>query len=260
MLCDLWGIKDTFDKPTKPETTKETPKSATECTDTPNNTSSSPSVVAKKWTEIESCLHKINDMVRAFYLVRFAQLTYLINQSNWFALSFDESTSKVCSKSYLSIVIAYRDRAAHKNRNHFMKLKPLFGGDAATITQAILSFLNDDLGVDGDRFVCVTGDNCSTNTGSISGVFVRLIAVFTALFSMGCMAHRLALAISGALFLLSYFVALEKIIRRLITWARASPKRAGELTAAANEIEEKAKQVGVMHRIRWLSRENVSKT
>eukprot|EP01083_Nonionella_stella_P269492 911905_1 len=58
MLCDLWGIKDTFNKPTKPETTKETPKSATECTDTPNNTSSSPSVVAKKWTEIVAKLRR----------------------------------------------------------------------------------------------------------------------------------------------------------------------------------------------------------
>eukprot|EP01083_Nonionella_stella_P103850 297042_1 len=50
-----------------------------------------------------SYLHKINDMVRAFYLVRFAQLTYLINQSNWFALSFDESTSKVCLNSCFKV-------------------------------------------------------------------------------------------------------------------------------------------------------------
>ena len=122
-----------------------------------------------------------------------------------------------------------------------------------------IAFLIDEMQIIPDRVICCTGDNCSTNTGSKGGVFVQLKVIFASLFSLGCFAHKLALMIAAALLLLGYFVALQIIIKRLIKWARSGHIKVAEIARTAKKVEENAKKITILHRIRWLAQESVMK-
>eukprot|EP01084_Bolivina_argentea_P313693 543251_1 len=204
-----------------------------------------------------SYLWAINDMVAAIYIVRYNEIKYTIQQSNWFGVTEDESQSKVASTGYLSLACKYRDRFAHKNCHHQVKLKALKGQKAVTLANATIEFVNQDLELEDDNFLCITGDNCATNTGHRGGVFKLVQDVFMFILIFGCFAHKLALAISAALLLLPYFVAIEIIVKRIIKWARAGANRSRELVEAAETVEEDARKIGIIHKIRWLGRLNV---
>ena len=93
--------------------------------------------------------------------------------------------------------------------------------------------------------------------GWINGVVARLKRLYEKIFTFGCYAHKLALWLCAALQIIVNFLALEKLIKLLITWARKSPKRARRLAQIATETENKFKKLGLIHCTRWLSREIV---
>ena len=202
----------------------------------------------------------INDMVSSFYFVRYNEVKSIIQMSNWYGIEFDESTSKVAPTSFLAITLSYRNRIDHTFETKHVKLSELESGDADAISSNIIHFIDKDLELKPYRFLSATGDNCSTNMGSKGGVMVKLQVVYAWLLILGCYAHKLALIITGCLIGLSHYKLLEMAIKRLITWARSGPKKAREISNAAKEIEEKAKKIGIIHKIRWLSKEKVMKS
>ena len=115
----------------------------------------------------------------------------------------------------------------------------------------------DEWEIKSERILACTADNCSTNLGRKNGVLKLLSSFFGAFLAIGCLAHKMQLFVAASLLYLVYFVALENIIFKLISYIRGASSRASSLKELCKLTNESNNNIKIIHKIRWLSRADV---
>ncbi|XP_060573920.1 zinc finger protein 862-like isoform X2 [Ruditapes philippinarum] len=132
-----------------------------------------------------------------------------VKVSPWYSIMIDETTD-ITVVSEMIIYIRYLKDGVSKT--DFIGILPLPDGKADTITETLVTFLTEDLGLQLEKMCALGSDGAKVMVGRQNGVAAQLRRRVPHLVNNHCVAHRLALAVGQAAKGVPYLQKFKDII------------------------------------------------
>ncbi|XP_062260281.1 E3 SUMO-protein ligase KIAA1586-like [Platichthys flesus] len=170
------------------------------------------------------------------------------------SITLDEST--VHGRSYMIIYMRCDVTGNGDVENDFLDIVELEKGDAASIYNALKDSLQK-VGIEAEflkrNFISIATDGAAVLTGRHTGLIQKLQQDFPKLQGVHCLAHRLELAVTDSLKVVSGCNHFEIFISKLHSLYHQSTKNAKELEKAAVELNMQILKIGKVFTIRWVA-------
>ena len=175
-----------------------------------------------------------------------------LHLSESISIMIDESTDVSVLKQ---LVIYSRGVVGGTLECHFLGIRDLSDGRAATIETAVLEFL-EEKDFDIANVSSLGSDGAAVMTGRKDGVATRLRRLNSNLISIHCVAHRLALAAGQASQSVPYLRRFKEILSSLFYFYHNSSVRQAGLTQIQTVLGDVALRLKQAKDVRWLSHQS----
>lgn len=199
------------------------------------------------WYGFEEIVKSMKESIRI-------NLFKLIQQSQYFSISIDESTDRVMD-SHLIIYAHFIKQETFEYRARFLGLIPLKEKTGENIFNCIEEFINNH-GLNMSRIIGFASDGASNMVGTEKGVSTRIKDLNPYLFQNHCICHRLHLTIKDTDSSIGDIMNLNDTLRKLYNFLAKSSKKLLELKEYEKIREEKQLKILRFFDIRWLSKFN----
>jgi hypothetical protein len=187
--------------------------------------------------------HEAKDIIECISQDLETQCIDRIRQDLIYSLILDESTD-ISTESHLVIYVKYFDEEMRKINTQFLKLLKLNAGDAKSIYDTVLSYMNTNQ-LSTIKLMGFGSDGCSTMLGSNKGVFTKLKEDNPFMLNNHCVMHRLQLCIKD----LGELVIVQKVndlVSDIYLHFCRSAKRSADLQSTQKEAGLPALQTPIL--------------
>ncbi|PNH06651.1 Zinc finger protein [Tetrabaena socialis] len=191
------------------------------------------------------------DMMGCISRVLDEELLAAVRRSPVTGIMIDESTDRSV-QSHIAFYVTYLTEA-NDVKIRFLQMENLAAASAEAIATAVMDVLKDN-DVDVKNVLSFTSDGCSVMTGCRTGVAKRLEAENAFMVAVTCVAHKLALCVSGLVKDCAELVAYDKLLGEIATYFSKSCQRLDSLKEVQAMLGEPVLVMLKKHNIRWLSR------
>ena len=175
------------------------------------------------------------------------ELDAQLHQCRFYSLMVDESTD-VTTTQTLIVYIRFVNKEG-KVTSQFFELAKLDGANAEAILQTLLEARHLPV----EKLFGIATDGASVMVGSCSGITTRIKRKYPFVFSVHCIAHRLALASGQAADNVPYLKRYQQYINTIYKYYHYSPKHSNTLEHLQAVLDCAERKFQHLFHTRWLS-------